>query len=300
MGNFYGDVDRKEAINTIQQCIKSGINYLDTSPWYGASEEVIGEALREVPREAFYIGTKVGRFYTPTWDGRFDFSAARVLQSVEKSLELLGLNYVDIIQVHDIEFCLDPKIIIEETIPALESVVKAGKAKFIGITGYNLEVLKEMSTKFHVDTILSYARFNFHDTSLNDYVPHFAANNVGIINASPVAMGLFTTAGPPKWHAASPDVKIAARKASSVAQTLGTTLENASLGFSLRPTDKNIATTLVSIPTQKILEENLQLVTTPINSNDTKIYDEIQGIFKNIHGPWEGIELEEYRNSIKK
>ena len=89
-----------EAVETIQESIRCGVNYLDTSPWYGNSEAIIGEALKNVPREAYYIGTKVGRYFTPTWENRFDFSGQAVLKSVEKSLQLLGLEYVDIIQVN--------------------------------------------------------------------------------------------------------------------------------------------------------------------------------------------------------
>lgn len=86
-------------METIQLALKSGVNYIETGPWYGPSEEIIGEALKDVPRKAFYISTKAGRYYTPDWEGRFDFSASKVLSSVETSLQRLGLSYVDIIQV---------------------------------------------------------------------------------------------------------------------------------------------------------------------------------------------------------
>lgn len=93
------DVD--EAIATIQKAIKVGINYIDTAPFYGqgCSEEVLGRALKDVPRSAYYLATKVGR-YENTYEGMFDFSAKKTRASIEKSLELLGLEYVDVIQVH--------------------------------------------------------------------------------------------------------------------------------------------------------------------------------------------------------
>lgn len=89
-----------ESIEAIQIALKSGVNYIETGPWYGNSEQIIGEALRDVPRDVFYISTKAGRYYTPGWEDRFDFSAQRVLKSVERSLSELGLEYVDIIQVN--------------------------------------------------------------------------------------------------------------------------------------------------------------------------------------------------------
>lgn len=84
----------------IHKAIRSGINYIDTAPYYGQgrAEEVLGMALKNLPREAYYIATKVGR-YEKDLVSRFDFSAKRTRESVEKSLKLLGIKYVDVIQV---------------------------------------------------------------------------------------------------------------------------------------------------------------------------------------------------------
>lgn len=90
----------KEGIATVHKAVKAGINYIDTAPYYGQgrSEEVLGMALKDLPRSAYYVATKVGR-YNSTYEGMFDFSAKKTRESVEKSLQLLGLDYVDIIQV---------------------------------------------------------------------------------------------------------------------------------------------------------------------------------------------------------
>ena len=81
--------------------IDKGINYIDTSPFYGEGrlETFIGQALKGVPRDKFYIGTKVGRY---KWEvtQSFNFSAERVTQSIEESLQRLQLDYVDILQVY--------------------------------------------------------------------------------------------------------------------------------------------------------------------------------------------------------
>lgn len=89
-----------EAIATVEKAVKSGINYIDTAPYYGQgrSEEVLGMALKNIPRSAYYVATKVGRYET-TFERMFDFSAKKTRASIEKSLELLGLEYVDVIQV---------------------------------------------------------------------------------------------------------------------------------------------------------------------------------------------------------
>lgn len=93
-------MDEPGAIRTIQKAIRSGINYVDTAPWYGQgkSEEILGRALAGIPREAYYIATKIGR-YEKEVSKQMDFTAKKTRESVEKSLKLLQLDYVDVIQV---------------------------------------------------------------------------------------------------------------------------------------------------------------------------------------------------------
>jgi aryl-alcohol dehydrogenase-like predicted oxidoreductase len=100
LGSVFRDTDRQESIETVRHAIKHGINLVDTAPWYGhgKAEEVLGEALKGVPREAYILTTKVGR-YLPDPMETFDFSAERVTKSVDESLARLGLDYIDIIQV---------------------------------------------------------------------------------------------------------------------------------------------------------------------------------------------------------
>lgn len=99
MANFYSfrQIDEEHAVETIRQGIRSGINYIDTAPYYGLgrSEQILGRALKGVPREAYYVATKVARYGVED----FDFSFERTLQSVNVSLDYLGLDYVDVIQV---------------------------------------------------------------------------------------------------------------------------------------------------------------------------------------------------------
>lgn len=80
--------------------IKSGINYIDTAPFYGQgkSEQVLGQALKDVPREAYYIATKVGRYELDV-EKQFNFTAKKVAEEFDNSLRYLGLDHVDIIQV---------------------------------------------------------------------------------------------------------------------------------------------------------------------------------------------------------
>jgi aryl-alcohol dehydrogenase-like predicted oxidoreductase len=290
-GNGYGDYSRAEAIDTVHEGLKFGINYIDTSPWYGSSEDVLGEALKTVPRSVYYIGTKAGRNFTPGWEGRFDFSRSGILKNVESSLARLGVGCIDIIQIHDIEFASDPKQIVEETLPALESVVRAGKAKYIGITAYDINVLKTVAEQARVDTILTYCRYNLHDTSLNDFIPFFKEKDIGIINASPIAMGLLTEAGPATFHPANPELKALALKATELARQRGTSIDKVSLSFSLKPKEPTIATTLVGMPTRKQLKANMDIVTAPTTPKDEELFQEVRQFFRNQNHHWEGVEV---------
>lgn len=97
---YHSELDEANAIRTIQQAIRSGINYVDTAPWYGQgkSEEILGRALAGVPREAYYIATKIGR-YEKDVSKQMNYTAEKTRESVEKSLKLLGVDYIDVIQV---------------------------------------------------------------------------------------------------------------------------------------------------------------------------------------------------------
>ena len=133
---MFRETDKQESIDTVVYAIKHGINLIDTAPWYGhgKAETVLGEALKQIPREAYILNTKVGR-YLPEPEEMFDFSSERVTKSVDESLARLGVDYIDVIQVHDPEFAPFTQIIVEETLPALVELQKQGKVKMIGMTG---------------------------------------------------------------------------------------------------------------------------------------------------------------------
>ncbi|CAM1300735.1 Uncharacterised protein g2785 [Pycnogonum litorale] len=97
---LYEEPDDQEALLTVQTAVKKGINYIDIAPWYGfgTAEPTLGRALVNIPRKAYYIATKVGR-YLPEYDKRFDFSAEKTFKSVNQSLKHLGVEYIDVIQV---------------------------------------------------------------------------------------------------------------------------------------------------------------------------------------------------------
>src|SRR5437763_6377963 len=134
LGQEFRPVDLGEATRSVREALDLGMNFIDTSPFYGRgmSECLLGVALRDVPRESYILGTKLGRYDR----AHFDFSARRVVESVDVSLHRMGGDHLDIMLCHDIEF-VEMSQIVEETLPALRKVRDAGKARFIDVSGYH-------------------------------------------------------------------------------------------------------------------------------------------------------------------
>ncbi len=236
---------------------------VDTAPWYGhgKSEEVIGRALRRVPRGAYYLHSKVGR-YAADIRVRFDFSRARVLASVRESLSRLQVEYIDCMQVHDPEFAEDWHVIVDETLPALEECRVAGLIRRIGITGYPLGIQRQIvdaaaARGIVVHTSLTYCHYTLMDTTLvsSGYVRWAKDRGLGVLNASPMAMGLLTHAGPPSWHPAKTHQRAVAASAAAVAQSSGVNLSRLALRFAVSCED--VASTLFSVETIDLLRDNL-------------------------------------------
>src|SRR5215467_9821086 len=101
LGQEFRNVDLEEAICAVRVALDLGMNFIDTSPFYGRgmSECLLGVALRDVPRDRYYLGSKLGR-YDRT---HFDFSARRVVESVDVSLARMGVEHLDFMLCHDIE-----------------------------------------------------------------------------------------------------------------------------------------------------------------------------------------------------
>ena len=131
LGAEFRNVTVDEALASVHVALECGLNFIDTSPFYGRgmSEVLLGVALKGVPRDSYLLGTKLGRYDL----AHFDFSAKRVAESVDVSLHRLGTDHLDIVLCHDIEF-VPMQQIVDETLPALRKAKEAGKVRFIGIS----------------------------------------------------------------------------------------------------------------------------------------------------------------------
>lgn len=282
LGKVFGPVSEEDAVASVREAFRLGINFFDTSPYYGGtlSETVLGKCLKAlgVPRDEYIVATKCGRYA----EG-FDFSAGRVTKSIDESLERLQLDYVDILQCHDIEFgSLDQ--IVNETIPALQKIKESGKARFIGITGLPLDVYTYVLDRVPpgtIDVILSYCHHCINDSTLEDLLPYLKSKGVGVINASPLAMGLLTENGPPEWHPASAELKAACRTAAGYCKVKGKNISKLALQYSL--SNKDVDTVLVGMNSVMQVEENvaaaLELAT---KGRDEETIAQVEAILKHV------------------
>ncbi|CAH3179617.1 unnamed protein product [Porites lobata] len=302
LGSVFRETNELESIKVVHHAIKSGINYIDVAPWYGhgKAETVLGKALKDVPRHAYYIATKVCR-YEPEVQKMFDFSAERTLQSVDESLRRLGLDYIDVIQVHDMEFAPSLDIVINETLPALQKLKDSGKVKFIGITGYPLENFRTVLEKsaIHIDTVLTYCRCTMHDTGLLDYMQFFEEHGVGVVNASPISMGLLSSRGPPAWHPASETLRSKCKEAAEFCQAENVDISKLALYFTLDV--NNIPTTLVSTASIGNLQKNIDAVSQKLTDPERTLLEYIMDFFFRTSGnlSWEGVEVRKYWQKMK-
>ena len=167
LGNEFSTIDPAEGVRSVRRAIDLGINYFDVSPYYGRTlaETRLGEAL-EGHRQRVILATKAGRYDKEPPAG-FDFSAHRITRSVDESLRRLRTDYLDVFQVHDVEYA-DRRQILEETLPAMFRLREQGKVRFVGITGYPLHLLRDVAAAAPIDTVLSYCRYDLLDTTLDD------------------------------------------------------------------------------------------------------------------------------------
>jgi len=277
LGSPFRPIDENEGIRAVRVALDHGINLIDTSPFYGLTraETVLGKALKGISRDRYYLATKAGRYGYKVRD--CDFSAARVTRSVEESLDRLGVEYVDFIQVHDMEFG-DLRQIVEETIPALQKVKEQGKARFVGVTGLPLRLFRHVVDRVPVDQIQSYCHYCLNDTALADLLPYLREKGVGIFSSAPLAMRLLTVAGPPDWHPAPKEVRDCCRQAARFCADRGADLAKLALQFSVA--HPGIHTTLVGTASPERIAVNLRQIEEPM---DAELLRQVQAILEPVH-----------------
>jgi aryl-alcohol dehydrogenase-like predicted oxidoreductase len=264
LGDMFGANDEDAALQSAYRALDAGINFFDSSPFYGAglAERRLGKVLRG-RRHEIIVGTKAGR-YGPE---EFDFSAARIRRGFEESLRLLGTDYVDILQLHDVEF-VDLEGPIGEGYAELVRLRDAGMCRFIGMTGYPTATTRRVMTECDLDVTLSYAHCTLLDACLPTHVlPLAEERGVGVINAAAVALGLLTEAGPPPHIATVVGAEIcaAARRAVEACQRRGADVSFLANQYSIQRS--GCATTLIGTAKQRHLDSAVAAAEEPIDED---------------------------------
>lgn len=277
LGGVFVEVDEAECIRTVHTTIDRGINFIDVSPFYGdtRAETVLGKALKTVPRDKYFLATKTGRF----GDGSFDYSPKRIRKSLDESLKRLRVDYLDVFQLHDIEYegARHLNVIINESIPYLMELKQQGVIRYFGITSYPVSIFGEVHEQCKVDTMLCHCHYMLSDTSMLELLPYAQNDGVGLIAASPLGMGLLTERGVPDWHTATPEDMNCVKRAVTFCKEQGTSLEKLALQFGVANPD--IPTNLVSSSKVARMIENIIIVEQPI---DHELVKEVQRLLEPI------------------
>jgi len=192
-------------------------------------------------------------------------------------MERLNIDYIDIINVHDVEFA-DLNQIVSETLPALVKLREKGVVGHVGITDLQPENLKwviEHVPAGTVESVLNFCHYSLNDELLTEYFDFFEANNVGIVNASPFSMGLLSQRGAPDWHPAPEALKAACKRAADYCSEKGYPIEKLAVQYST--SNPRIATTLFSSANPANVLKNIGYVNEPMDEQLVKDVQEIIG-----------------------
>lgn len=264
LGSVFRETKEKESFEAVEAAIEGGINFIDVSPYYGhyKAETVLGKALKNIPRNLYFLSTKVGR-YGKDGINTWDYSAQCVTDSVYESMERLGIDYIDLINVHDIEFQSNLpgglQKVVDETLPALVELRNKGVVGHVGITDLQLENLKwviEHCDEGMVESILNFCHYTLNDDALTDYLNFFEQQGIGVINASPLSMGLLSKRGVPVWHPAPKPLVEACQRAAMYCMEKGCPIEQLAVQYSVSNT--RICSTLFSSANPENVRRNIE------------------------------------------
>ncbi|OTA96244.1 hypothetical protein M434DRAFT_19821 [Hypoxylon sp. CO27-5] len=234
------------AISIVSRALDLGVRAFDTSPYYGPSELILGDALahpsitQNHPRSSYFLVTKAGRIAGDV----FDYSPSWVRYSVLRSLERLHTSYLDLVYMHDVEFVSPAEVL--TAVRELRRLRSEGVIRYVGISGYPVNKLCELAelvlreTGEPLDAVLSYGHYTIQNTTLGaEAMSRFESAGVDVVlNASMLGMGLLTTrgadAGPmATWHPSPEGLRKACQDLVPVAVSMGEKLEVVAIRWAL-------------------------------------------------------------------
>ncbi len=233
--------------NIVHRALSLGVRAFDTSPYYGPAEDLLGKALDTAfvhdnfPRRDYFLLSKVGRI----GGAEFDYSAAWVRHSIQRSLDRLRTSYLDVVYCHDVEF-VSPEEVLEAVTELRRLRDQSGVVKYIGISGYRVTTLCEQAemilekTGKPLDAVMSYANFTLQNTRLSSVaLKRLRAAGVDVVpNASVLGMGLLRRTGVPiggqgDFHPSPTELRGAIKKASDWCDSQNDRIEKVAIRFAL-------------------------------------------------------------------
>jgi L-galactose dehydrogenase len=261
LSGVFHPVDENAAIKAVHAALECGINYFDVAPAYGGtvSESVLGKALRGVPRDRYYLSTKVGKYTKPGSYGEdtLDYSRARIRKSIEESAERLGTDYFDLIHIHDIEYQnrKHTQWALTEGYDAVQELKKEGRIGGVSFGIYPVDLWKQIFSSLDVDAGLVHNHYCLNDTRMLELLPLATPKNIGIINGSPFASALLTDRGPADWHPASAEDRATFKSAAEFCRKQGSSISK--LALQLASQNPQLPTTLFSTANPDSVQRNV-------------------------------------------
>ena len=261
LGGVFHAVDEAEAIAAVHAALDCGINYFDVAPAYGGtrSETVLGKALDGIPRDRYLLSTKVGKYTDPNSYGNdtLDYSRARIRASLDESAGRLGVDYFDIIHIHDIEYQnrKHTEWALTEGYEAVQELKREGRIGYVSFGIYPMDLWKRIFASLDIDAALVHNHYCLNDTQLLDLLPTAREKRIGIVNGSPFASGLLTDRGPADWHPANREDRALFLNAAEFCRSQGISISRLALQFSSQ--NPEIPTTLFSTANPDSVRRNV-------------------------------------------
>ena len=286
----------------ISHALDLGVRCFDTSPYYGPSEILLGDALSQPQvtaryhREDYILMTKVGRIAA----AKFDYSREWVRHSVNCSLERLKTAYLDVVFCHDIDFVTDENTF--EAVGALLELVAQGKVRYVGVSGYSISTLTRVARKVQqwygrpLDAVQNWAQMTLQNTRLaKEGLKQFRQAGVDcVFNSSPLAVGLLRSSDVPvgklgDFHPAPAELRVAAQQAAQWVSMKGETLASVALRFSIATMAEAVDSdgmgggTIFGVATLAELEENVRAAETilaPLDAGRENVHEGLRDLKK--------------------
>ncbi len=283
LGGVFSDINESEGIQAVHTALDMGVNYIDVSPAYGntKAEVVLGKALKERNRAEYHLSTKAGKFCTPGEYGGhlFDYSKSAIRRSVKESMQRLGTDYLDIVYLHDIEY--DSLSHVEqalgEGIETLKDLKRAGAIGSYGLSTYPMDLWRTVLESVDLDVVMTHSHYCLSDTQLLSLTDICEARGIGLVNSSPLLMGVLTARGPASWFPITKEEKVVAQRAVAFCKENGTSLEKLSIQFSVA--NDRIPTTLTSSSSPERIRQSIE---NALLEPDASMVKEVQSILKPI------------------